>query len=68
LEDRYVLAVMAFERHGILMTCRYALIDHFFASALSPAHVMEMRNRRKLEAFVGKRVYMHEQGDYEDSA
>jgi hypothetical protein len=50
------------------MICRYALIDHIFAQRLSPARVMETRNRRKLEAFVGERVYVREQGDPEDSA
>ncbi|KAJ7830047.1 hypothetical protein B0H14DRAFT_3465085 [Mycena olivaceomarginata] len=45
----------------LLFEDRYALIDHISAGTLSPARVMETRNRRKLEAFVGKRVYVREQ-------
>ncbi|KAJ7017586.1 hypothetical protein C8F04DRAFT_1200288 [Mycena alexandri] len=46
---------------------RYAVIDYMFARRLSPAYVMETRNRRKLEAFVEVKEYSRAAGDPEDS-
>lgn len=46
---------------------RYDLVDHIFVQRLSPARVMETRNRRKLVAFVGEEAYVRVPGDPEDS-
>ncbi|KAJ7047952.1 hypothetical protein C8F04DRAFT_1247555 [Mycena alexandri] len=51
----------------LLFEDRYEMIDYVFARRLSPASVMETRNRRKLEAFVEGKEYVRGVRDTEDS-
>ncbi|KAJ7840289.1 hypothetical protein B0H14DRAFT_3696538 [Mycena olivaceomarginata] len=50
----------------LLFEDRYDAVDHIYTHHLSPAHVMETRNRRRLEAFVERRAYVRQRGDPDD--
>jgi hypothetical protein len=65
-EDRYALYIFHFVPFTDFST-RYDGVDHISNARLSPALVMETRNRRKLEAFVSRRRYICEAGDPEES-
>lgn len=46
---------------------RYDVVDHIFSQRLSPARVMETRNRRKVEAFIARETYVRQPGDPHES-
>jgi hypothetical protein len=43
-------------------TSRYDAVDHIYVKRLSPAHLMESRNRQELEAFVRMLPYEGQDG------
>ncbi|KAJ7024107.1 hypothetical protein C8F04DRAFT_1270665 [Mycena alexandri] len=51
----------------LLFEDRYEMIDHVFARHLSPALVMETRNRRKIEAFIEGKEYLDGGHDADES-
>jgi hypothetical protein len=40
-----------------MVSARYDVVDHIYVKRLSPAHLMESRNRQRLEAFVQMLLY-----------
>ncbi|KAJ6467621.1 hypothetical protein C8R47DRAFT_1223528 [Mycena vitilis] len=51
------------EGAALLFENRYDVVDHIYTHHLSPARLMESRNRGELEAFVGRRTYIRNGGD-----